>query len=84
MRLHKIEYEKRDIIKRKIKHIEKNLREKIIIQNAAKNDVPRKTEVCLKDLQKRKEESKDEIEKQFGQMKREFEDQMTQTCRSPD
>ena len=65
-----IEYEKREVIKRKISYIEKNLREKIIILNAAKNDISKKTEVCLKDLQKRKEEMKDEIDKQLDQMKR--------------
>ena len=67
--------EKKEVLKKKISHIEQNLREKINIFNATKTDINRKTEVCLKNLQKRSEEMKDEIDRQFHQMKKDAENQ---------
>ena len=69
-----IEDEMREVLMKKITFFEKNLKEKIIKLNDAKNDLNRKTEVCLNDLEKRSEEIKNEIDKQFYQMKKEAED----------
>ena len=71
-----IEDEMREVVMKKITFFEKNLKEKIAILNGTKNDVMRKTEVCLNDLKKRREKIKDEIDKQFGQMEKEVEDHL--------
>ena len=68
--------EKRDVLKKKISYIEKNLREKISGLNTAKCEVSRKTEACLGNLEKRREEVIDEIDKQFEKMKKEAKDQL--------
>ena len=52
------------------------MKEKIAILKGSKNDVKRKSEVCLNDLEKRRNEVKDEIDKQFDQMKKEAEDHL--------
>ena len=69
-----IEDERREILMKKITFFENNLKEKITILNDAKNDVNRKTEVCLNDLEKRSDEIKNEIDKQFNEMKKEAKD----------
>ena len=61
---------------KKITFYEKNLKEKIAILNAAKNDVNKKTKVCLNDLEKRRKEINDEIDKQFDEIKTEAEDNL--------
>ena len=71
-----IEDETREVLMKKITLFEKNLKEKIAILNGAKNDVKRKTEVCVIDLEKRREEIKNKIDKQFEQMKTEAEDHL--------
>ena len=67
--------EKREVLKKKINHIEKYLKEKIRILDATKNDVSTKAEVCLKDLEKTRDEMKAEIDKQFDKMKKDVENQ---------
>ena len=49
-----IEDETREVLMKKITFFEKNLKEKIVKLNDTKNDVNRKTEVCLNDLEKKK------------------------------
>ena len=71
--------EKRDVLKKKISYIEKNLREKISGLNTAKCEVSRKTEACLGNLEKRREEIIEEIDKQFEKMKKETKDQLKET-----
>ena len=68
--------EKREILKKKISFIEKNLREKINGLNTAKSEVCRKTQVCLDDLEKKRKEIIEEIDKQLENMKREAKDQL--------
>ena len=71
---HDVIDEKRGVLMRNISCIEQNLKEKIVVLHATEDDVSRKTEDCLKDLEKRREEMKDEIDKQFDIMKKEAED----------
>ena len=69
-----IEDETTDVLIKKITFFEKNLKEKIAIINGAKNDVKRKKEVCMNDLEKGRNQIKDEIDKQFDEMEKEAED----------
>ena len=71
--------DKREILKKKISYIEKNLREKVIIFNAAKTEVCRKAEDCLSDLKKRRGETTDDIDDEFDKMKEEVNDKMRET-----
>ena len=71
--------EKRDVLKKKISYIEKNLREKINSLNTTKREVSRKTEACLGNLEKRREEIIEEIDKQLEKMKKETKGQLKET-----
>ena len=68
--------EKRESLKKKISFIEKNFREKINDLNIAKREVSKKTQVCLDDLEKKREEIIEEIDKHLYKMKREAKDQL--------
>ena len=71
-----IEDETREVLMKNITFVEKNLKEKVTILNGAKKDVHTKTEVCLNDLENRREEIKKEIDEQFDQMKKKSEDHL--------
>ena len=58
------------------------MREKISGLNTAKCEVSRKTEACLGNLEKRREEIIEKIDKQLEKMKKETKDQLKETNRS--
>ena len=69
-----IEDETREVLMKKITFIQNNLKEKMAILSDTKNDVKRKKEVCFNDLEKGRNQIKDEIDKQFDEMEKEAED----------
>ena len=71
-----IEGEKREVLMTKIILFEKNIKEKVIVLTAAKNDINKMADACLNDLEKRRDQMKGAIDKQFDKMKKETGDQM--------
>ena len=71
--------DKTKILEKKISYIERNLREKVIIFNAAKTEVCRKTEDCLSDLKRRRGETTNQIDDEFDKMKEEVNGKMRET-----
>ena len=64
-----------EVLMKKITCVEQNLKANIDFLTAMKDDVNVETNVCLKNLEKRREEVKNEVDKQFDKMKKEVVDQ---------
>ena len=64
-----------DVLIRKINFIEKNLKEKIVLLNTVKYDIRRKAEDYVNVAERRKEEIKREIEKEFYEIMKDAEKQ---------
>ena len=75
------EKQREDLMKQ-IGCLEGKLKEKIKVFKAAQNDVNRKNEIFLKDLENGRNKMKNEIEIQFDKMKKEGEDQMKEVTTS--
>ena len=74
-----------EVLRKKITYFEQNLlKAKIDFLTAIKTDVNVGTNVCLKDLEKRREEIKNELDKQFNKMKKEAVDQKNESNSSLD
>ena len=70
-----IERGQREVLTRNVSIIERNLKNKLAVLSAAKNDVRKKAEICKLDLKKRKEE----IDKHFKEMTKEVDQKVMES-----